>query len=178
MTELRSTVLGMVLKNLWHFTRAYIEHGNSIPLPSYIYIAFAHPRVIHCILEIGDLSALVIRHCVGALVVNKLAADINSRIGPVSDAELAGLSAILGTDNQDVTHLLSHPGTIQFVNMVFLINDMNDSWSQTSPDVLDVVLQTFGILCQALPAQLDAEMRLDLTATLTDVSQGRFEPIL
>ena len=167
----------MVLKNLWHFTRAYIEHGDSFPLPSYIYIAFTHPRVTHCILEKGDFAALVIRHCIGVLVVNKLSTDINSRIGPVSVTELAGLSTILGTDSQDVNHWLSHPGAIQFANMVFLINDIyDDFWSPIS-DVLDVVRQTFSILSRALPAQLGEEMWLDLTDTLMDVAQGRFELI-
>ena len=165
------------MKNLWHFTKMCIERGNSMQLPSYVYVTFIHPGITHRILEKGDFAAHVTRRCIGAFVMIKLAANINSRTVQVSSAELACLSAVLRTGSQDVTHLLSHPGTIQFAIMVFLINDIfDDFWSPTS-DVLDVVLQTFSILSQALPAQLDAEMRLDLTDTLTDVSQGWFEPI-
>ena len=166
------------MKNLWHFTRAYIEHGNSIPLPSYVFTTFTNQSITRRILEKGDIATLVTRRCVGALVVRKLAADLNVRTLPVENVELACLSAILGTDNQDVTHLLSHPGAIQFTNLMFLIHDINDSWGQTSPHVLDMVLQTFRILSQALPAQLDAEMQLDLTDALAEVSRGQFEPIL
>ncbi|KAH9026097.1 hypothetical protein EDB84DRAFT_1440213 [Lactarius hengduanensis] len=102
-------VLDMCLKNLWHFTRAYIKCGNSIPLLSYVYIAFTHPEITRGIHEEGDAAAHVLRRCVEALVINKLATDINTRTLPVNDEELACLSSILGTDGQDVTRLLSHP---------------------------------------------------------------------
>ena len=140
---MHSRVLGTCLTNLWHFTKAYIKRGNSIPLPSYVYIAFTHPKITRRILEKvekDDIAAHVTRRCVGALVVNKLAADINLRILPVNDAELACLSAILGIDSEDVTLLLSHPGGVQFANMVLLVllEDIHDppSWIPTS-DVLD-----------------------------------------
>ncbi len=165
------------LKNLWNFTRAYNDPGNLVPLPSYVSIAFTHTETTPHIREEGDVAAHVIRRCIGALVVNKLVADINARTPPVNDAELACLSAILGTNSQDVTLLLSHPGAIQLANIVFLMLDDiydNPSWSPTS-DVLDVVRQTFGILSQA---QLDAEMRLDPTDTLIEVStRGQCELI-
>jgi len=167
----------MCLKNLWHFTRVYIERGNSIPLPSYIYIAFTHPDINRRIRERYDRAVYVISRCVSALVVNKLAADINARTPPVNDAELACLSAVLGTNSQEVTLFLSHPGAIQFANMLFLASDNiygSSSWSPTS-DVLDMVRQTFDILSTALPAQLDAEMQLDLTDTMMDVSKGQCE---
>ena len=170
--------LDMFLKNPWHFTRTCIECGDSTPFPSYVYITFTHPIITRRVFKESDIAAHVTRRCVGALVVNNLAAHINARALPANDAELACLSAILTTDNQDVTHLLSHPGTIQFTNLMFLIHDINDSWGRTSPHVLDMVLQTFRILSQALPAQLDAEMQLDLTDALAEVSKGQFEPIL
>ncbi len=166
----------MCLKNLWHFTRVYIEHGNSIPLPSYIHIIFTHLEITRRIREQRNDSDHVIGCCVNALVVNKLAADINARTLPVNDAELACLSVILGTNSQDVTLLLSHPGAVQLANMLFLASDdvfFSFFWSPTS-DVLDVVRQTFSIISQA---QLDAEMRLDLTDTLMDVSKGQCELI-
>ncbi|KAN0137306.1 hypothetical protein V8E53_004751 [Lactarius tabidus] len=184
-----SRVLGMFLKNLWNYTRAYIEHGNSKPLPSYIFIALTHPMVTRCIPQRGDTAPVILR-CIEALVVNKVAADINTRT-PVTDASL---SAILGADIQHVTHLLNYPGAIQFVNLLFLVSDdiflvsddmffvsvdiflesdeiYHPQWNSTS-DVLDMVRETFSILSQGLPAQLDAEMRLDLTDSLADISKG------
>jgi len=169
-------VLGMYLKNLWHFTRVCTERGNSIPLPSYIYIAFTHPEITRRIREQPNPAVRVIGCCVRALVINKLAVDINGRTLPVNDAELACISAVLGTNSQDVTLLLGHPGAIQFANMLSLALDdiYGSDWSRTS-DVLDVARQTFSILSRSLPAQLDAEMRLDLTDTLMDVSKGQCE---
>ena len=179
---MHSRVLGMFLKNLWHFAKAYIECGNSVPLPSYIFIAFTHPRITHLISgKGGDIAPQVIRHCFGALVVNKLATGIDARTlqDPVHDAELECLSAILGTDSKDATRLFNHPGAIQFSNMVFLATDDVYNSSRISDlDVLDVVHRTFSIISQALPAQLNAEMHLDLTDTFTDVSKGQFELVL
>ncbi|KAN0137323.1 hypothetical protein V8E53_004768 [Lactarius tabidus] len=173
--EVRTSCLQMCLRGLWYFERA-LNQINSMYLPSCIYISFINPEVTHHIRSHSDPTVHVIGNCVLALVVNMLAADINARILPVKDAELACLSAILGTDSQDVTRWLSYPGAIQFANIFFLIDDIydNNSWSPTS-DVLDVVLQTFSILSRGLlvPAQLDAEMRLDLTETLLEVSKGR-----
>jgi hypothetical protein len=77
-------VLGMFLKNLWNYTRAYIEHGNSIPLPSYIFIALTHPMATRRIFQGGDTAPLVIYVVLEALVVNKVAADINTRTLPVT----------------------------------------------------------------------------------------------
>jgi hypothetical protein len=141
-----------------------------------VFIAFTHPRITRCILEKGDIAALVTRRCVGALVVNKLVADMNAHTLPVNNAELALLSTILGINSQDVTHWLNSPGTIHFANIIFLMDDVygNDSWSPTS-DMLGVVRQTFNILSQSLPAQLDAEMQLDLTDIEIQVSKGQCE---
>lgn len=124
----------------------------------------------------GDIVPHVIRRCVGALVVNKLAADINARTLPVNDAELACLSAILDIDNKDVTYLLFPPGAIQFANMMFLVSDnVYDSLWTSTLDVLDIVRETFSIISQALPAQLGAEMQVDLTDSFLDVLKGRSE---
>ncbi|KAF8263552.1 hypothetical protein EI94DRAFT_1740621 [Lactarius quietus] len=170
----RSRFLGKCLKNLWNFTRKHIERGNSVSLPSYVYIVFTHPGITRCILQKDDFASHVIRRCVGVFVVNKLATDINARIHPVSDAELVCLSSILRTPSRDVTYLLRHSGAIEIVNMVFLMSDAvygPPSWKPTS-DVLDVVQQTFSILSQGLPAQLDAELRLDLIDMMKEVSKG------
>jgi hypothetical protein len=77
------SVLRVWMKNLWDFTRQYNEPGNSVPLPSYVCIAFTNPEMTRRIREQRDLAVRVIGRCVEALVVNKLAADIKSRNVPV-----------------------------------------------------------------------------------------------
>ncbi|KAH9071588.1 hypothetical protein EDB83DRAFT_2364817 [Lactarius deliciosus] len=76
-------------------------------------------RWIRRIREERDPTVRVIGRCVGALVVNKLAADINSRDIPVADDELACLSTILDTETNDVRLCLGRPGTIELVNLDF-----------------------------------------------------------
>ena len=126
-----------------------------------------------------NLAARMIGRCVEALVVNKLAADINSRDVPVSNDELACLSAILGTKSNDVMLLLNHPGAIEFTNMVFLASDDFYSTDGTMPSfALDVVQQTSSALSQALPPEFDAKMRLNQTNTLMNVSDGQCELVL
>ena len=167
----------MVLKNMWYFTRAYIEQGNSVPLPSYIYIAFTHPGVTHCILEKGGPSALVIRRCVGALVVYKLAADIYSREVPVSDAELACLSTILDSESRDVRLCLTEPVTVDLVNAALLAFSHAGSLksNDVSFDARYVLQQTLSILSQALPAQENTEPRPDQMVALSNISDDWFE---
>ena len=60
-----------------------------------------------------------------------------------------------------------------------VLDDIYDdpSWNSAS-NILDVVRQTFDILSQALPDQLDREMPLDLTENLINASKGPFESIL
>jgi len=123
----------------------------------------------------------VIGRCVEALVVNKLAANINSRNVPVSNDELACLSAILGTKSDDVMLLLRHSGAIEFTNMVFL--SLNNFYSFTRevvspPYLLDVVQHTSSALSQALPPELNVEMRLNQTDTLMNFFNGQCELVL
>ena len=170
-------VFGMFLRNLWHFTRLRNESGDSTPLPSYLYVSFSHPGITRFILEKGDITARVIRYCVGALITNNIATDINARTLPVNDAELECLAVILDTTNQDVIKLLSHSGAIQFLNMVCLIENVYEHPSWDPSIAPDIVRRTFDVLTQSLPAQLDAEIQLDLTDTLTEVSEGQFKLI-
>ena len=172
------------MKNLWDFTREYNERGNSVPLPSYVYIAFTNPKMIRWSRHIDkqpDLAVHVIGRCVEALVVNKLAADINSRNVQVSNDELACLSTILGIKSDGVMLLLSHPGAIELTNMVFfaLVDFYSEStYPREFLDVLlDVVQKTFGILSQALPAELNATMR-DQTDALMAVSDGQCQLLI
>ena len=171
--DVRTSRLRLCLRGLWYFGRAFNLLG--IDLPSDIYIAFLNSEMTH-IQSYPDPIVRVIGHCAMSLVVNKLAADIDARKLPINDAELACLSAILKTDSQD---LLSHPGAIQFANMSFLMTEtiLDDLLWPPKSYVPQVVQQTFSILFQALPAQLDAEMRLNLTEKLMNDSKGRSELI-
>ena len=167
----------MFLKNLWHFTRLRFESGDSISLPYYLYVSLAHPGITRFILEKGDITSRVIRYCVGALIIIKLSIDISARTLPINDAELDFLTSILDITNQDVTNLLSHPGAVQFTNMVYFMWDTiyDALFCTPTSHVLDVAQQTFNLLSQAVPAPLNAHMRLDLSETLMDVSNGSFK---
>ena len=164
----------MWMNNLWHFVRYCNEPWGSMPL--YVCIAFANPEMTRRIREERDLVVRVIGRCVEALVVNKVVANLNINV-PTSDNELACLSAILGTERDDVKRLLHNQGTIQFSNMVFLALD--DFYSFTLEPVplyvLDVVQRTFSALSQALPLELNAKMRLNQTDTLMNISNGECE---
>ena len=176
---MQSKVLNMFLKNLWHFTRLRIESGDSIPLPSYLYVFFSHPRVTRFIIWKGDITAHVIRRCFGALIIHKLSVDIRARTLPISDAELECITSILDTTNQDVTNLVGHPGAVQIANMVYFMSDIayDSILFTTTSHVLDVVQQTLRFVSQALPAPLNAHMRLVLTESSLDFSKGRFKLI-
>ena len=167
-------------KNLWHFTRGHSGPGSAAPLPSYLYIAFTNPEMSRRIRMQRDLTIHAIGRCVGALVVNKLSADIKSRNCPVSNDQLACLSAILGTESRDVMLLLSCHGAIEFTNMVFLALD--DSYSSTVGNVpsytLDMVHQTSDALSRVLPPELRAKMPLDQINPMMNLSDGGCELIL
>ena len=166
-----------IILRLWDFTREYNERGTSMPLPSYVYITFASPAVTYRIRKHTGLDVDLIGRCVEALIVNKLAGDINSRNIPVNVNELECLSVILCTKSDDVMLLLRYPGAIEFTNMVFLAWAIigHSSSAGVPSDVLDVVQQTFGILSQAFPVELNARMRLD---TLMNISNGQCELVL
>ena len=174
---MRNKVLGMCLKNLWHFIRVYIEPGDSIPLPPYVYIDFTYPEITRRILAKGDITAHMTRRCVGALVVNKLSADINSGIVPDSDAELACLSSILEFESRDVKTCLTRPGIVELVNIAtFTLGHVDTLKAEDMlPDPSDVLQQTLGILSQALPVQDNDEAHPDQMASLSNISDDRFE---
>ena len=166
--EVRTSCLQVCLKGLWYFERTFNQLGNSSR------VTLTDPEMIDRIHEQHDLTVRVIGRCVGALVVNKLAADIKSRSIPVSNNELACLSAILDTKSHDVMRLLSYPGAIEFTNMVFLALDNFDSASARVPsDVPEVVQETFGILSKALPTDLNVTMPLDQTYARMNVCDGQ-----
>jgi hypothetical protein len=176
----RTICLRMCLKGLWYFGRSSNRLGASAPLPSHIRIAFANPEIADGIPWANDLVAHEIGRCVGALIVNKLAADINLRTNPIRDDELDCLSAILRIKSNDVMLLLCHPGAIEFTNIVFLsMVEIDSSASTRVPsDFPDVVQQTFGILSQTLPAGLNSTMQLDQKGTMMNTSDGQCKPVL
>ncbi len=143
------------MKNPWHFIREYNKLGNSVPLPSYVYITFTNPEMTRRIREERDIAVRMIGRCVEALVINKLVTDINSRNVPVSNDELAYLSAILGTESHDVRLCLSQIGAIELVNLTSLaLGDVSFlRANQMSSDTHSVLQQTLAILFRALPAQ-------------------------
>ena len=169
------------MKNLWSFTREYNERGNSIPLPSYIFIAFTNPEMTRRIHEERDLAVCVIGRCVEALVVNKLADDIKSSMASVGkDDELACLLAVLGTKSDNVELLPCHLDAIKFTKMVFLALDNFYSFTHeiVPSGILNVVQQTFGILSQALPHEWNAIMPPAQTDSPNHISDGQFEHVL
>ena len=170
-------VLHVCMRSLWTVVRASDEPENSTPLPSYVYGAFANPEMTRRIHQDTDLTIGVIGRCVEALVVNKLAADINSRNNahvPVNDDALACLSTILGTKSDDLTLLLRHPGAIELTNMIFLASHdiRGHILKGERVDMLVVVKQTSSSLLRALPPDFSVKME---TETLMNVSDGQFK---
>ena len=162
------------MKKLWNVVRVSNGQGNSAPLPPYIFGAFTHSVMSRRIHKGADFATGVMGRCVGAFVVNKLAADLYSRTDSIRDIELECISTILGTRKDDVILLLRHQGAIELTNMVYFVLANIDEFppANVPSDVLDVVQQTLGVLSRALPAELSATMRLDQTDTLTDDSDG------
>lgn len=176
------TVLYAWMRNLWRFMKESNEPGKSEPLPSYICLAFTNLEMTRRILRksTSGHAVHVIGRCVQALVVNKLAADINARDVPASNVELGCLSAILGTESDNVVLLLRHQGAIELTNIVFLSwanIDSSDSANVPS-DTLNVLHHTFAVLSQALPTELNTAMQLDQTDDLLDVPDGQCELLL
>ena len=165
---------------MWNFTKEGIELGNSVPLPSYVWIAFSNPKMTRWIREQSDPFVQVIGRCVGALVVNKLVAGINSRNVPVSSDELACLSVILGSQSDDLRLCLSQPGTVELVNLASLaLGNMSPlSINKMSPDLRSVFQQTLDILSQTLPAQGNSDLPPDHPVSPTHFSDDYFERIL
>jgi hypothetical protein len=166
------SVLRLWMKKLWSFTKEYDECGNSVLIPPYISMAFINPEMTRRIREERDLAVRVIGRCIEALVVSKLAADIKSRKVPAQ--ALACLSAILGTNGDDVKRLLVHPGAIEFTNMVFLALDDFYSTLETVPSYVlnEIAQETFRFLSLSLPPELNSERRLEEMDSVMKVPDG------
>ena len=176
--RVRTSCLRMCLKGLWYFGRTSNQLENSTLLPSFNF-ALTNPEMIRRIHEKHDLTVRVIGRCVQALVVNKLATDFKSRSITVSDDELVCLSDILGIKSHDAMLLLSHPGAIEFTNIIFLALDHFVCGStRISSDVPDVLQETLGILSRALPADLNIAIPLHQTDTRMNVPEGQYILVL
>src|SRR6266404_7131203 len=177
--ETYGSVLQVHLKNLWGFMREHSERGTSLPLPSYVFVAFTNPAMAHPESRHSDLTSHVMIHCIRALVVNKLVVLVNSRTGLISDEELACLATILHIESGDVDLCLRHPDTIKLVVMASLAFGYLDSEGAIDVplDAHDVLQQTLDIVSQGLPAQEDVEQQLDhsQTAALVGISGDKFK---
>ena len=148
-------VLLMCLKNLWNMVNASMGQMYSMmALPPYIYVTFTNSVMTRPIHEgaDSDFAARVMGRCVGALVVNKLAAN-HSCPDSISDVEKECISTILGIRGDDLMLLLRHKGAIKLTNMIFFaLANIDDSAPARVPsDVLDVARQTFGIISRVPP---------------------------
>ena len=177
--EVRTRCLRMCLKGMWYFGRAFNQLGNSVPLPSYICAAFT-PEMICGIQRQHDLSVRLLGRCVWALVVSKLAANLNSLNNSIKDVELECLSAIFGDEGHSMELLLRRPGAVALSDFISLVFDEVGTWGMDtiSSDVLDVVQKTLPILSRALSAQERAELQLEQTIAIFNGSNGKFGHIL
>ena len=147
--EKRRRRLRVCLKSLWCCGRAYNHPENLEPLPSYVRVFLASPRMTRRIQTEQDFAARVIGRCFGALVAKKLSADIDVRNG---DKRLVYLSAILGIESREVMSLLGRPGAIELASIVSLRLADADSLVDDAmrSDILDVLKQTLHILSEVL----------------------------
>ena len=127
----------------------------------------------------ADLPTGVIGRCVQALVINKLTADINAYNVPVSDEDLACLSAILRTASDEVMLWFWQPGAIELGGIVTLVADIFNSLviKEVPLDVLDVVQDTLDLISQALLAERIVQLKLDQPVSLLRTSNRSFERI-
>ena len=176
--RMRKNRLRVCLNCLWHFGRAYNQLEVSQPLPSYFPNSLI-PEITRRVQTEEDAGVRVIGRCFLALIINKLATDIDSRSDPIRDAELACLSDILNTKSHDVILYFSKPGALALANAIYFIFDKGDTLipgrNTFSSDVLDVVQQTLSILSQALPAQKCAKIQLDEPIAIANGSNEKFE---
>jgi hypothetical protein len=150
----RTRGLQMCLYGLWHWGKAL--HQYSLPFPS-DFFDLAGLEITRHILTERDQTSRVMGRCVEALVINIVARTSDST-GQNNEKTLGLLSAFLGLGNRDVTLWLSRPSAIELMNIVSLaFGDIGSLTAVTVPSyVRGVVLQTFGMLSRALPAEINS----------------------
>jgi hypothetical protein len=184
-SSLKAEICRNILR-VWNFTRDYNKSGNSVPLPPYVLVALTNPEMTCRLRKEGDSTVRLMGHCVEALVVKKLTADINSRNDvkssnvPVSNYELACLSAILDLPGDHVMLLLNHPGAIELTSVFFfsLVNSFEIPLDSVPSYALDMVRRTSSTLFHALPPELNTEVRLNQAETLMNAADGQCKFLL
>jgi hypothetical protein len=179
--ESRRTGLHASLKSLWYCGRAYHRLGNSAPLPYCFREVFASPEMTRLIQNEPDPAARVVGRCFASLIAKKLSSDANARSGAnfrFSDAELASLSAILGSGGTspsgEMMDRLDQPGVISLAYIISFLSGEIDALldSKVPPDVEQIVQETIVILgTEALHAKRNtgAELPRALVAQFREV---------
>jgi hypothetical protein len=175
--KMRKNRLRVCLNCLWHFGRAYNLPESFQPLPAYFSNSLM-PEITPRVRTEVDSGVRVLGRCFEALIVNKLAADIDSRISAIRDTELACLSAILGTKSRDVELYFSRPGAVALANLISFVFVDTSIFSTIPSDSLDVVQQTLGILSQPLSTQESTELKSYQPIAIINASNGNLERIL
>jgi hypothetical protein len=174
--ESRRNGLRASLKSLWYCGRAYHRLGNSVPLPHYVRDVFASPEMTRRIQNEPDPTARLVGRCFASLIAKKLSSNANARSGAnlrFSDAELASLSAILGSGSTS-GESLDRPGVIGLANIISLLSGEIDTLldGKMPPDVEQIIQETVVILrTEALHAKKNtgAELPLALVAQFRGV---------
>jgi hypothetical protein len=130
-----------------------------------------------------NVAARVVGLCVGALIVKKLVAGVQSSTNSylqISDEELSYLSTILGTRNHNMRLCLKWPGALELASLVSLaLGDVGSLPVNALPsDVLDVVQETLDILSQALPVDITVEVPLDWSNVQNNILHGNLDLII
>lgn len=153
--ESRRTGLRASLKSLWYCGRAYHRLGNSAPLPQHVREVFASPEMTRLVQNEPDPTARVIGRCFASLIAKKLSSEANALSGAnfrFSDAELASLSAILGSGGTsargEMVDRLDQPGVVGLANIISLLSGEIDTLldGKVPPDVEQMVQETVVIL--------------------------------
>ncbi|KAH9029493.1 hypothetical protein EDB85DRAFT_1966250 [Lactarius pseudohatsudake] len=154
------------LKYLWHCARAYNQLGAEMPLPSFVRITLASPGITWRIHTARGVSARVTGRCFGALIVNKLVDDFESRTSfssGVYDAELACISSILDTRPGEILRWPQPSAVIKLLNVVSLMSGEIETLITSAPasppgwqpvpapepmpvDMLNIIQQTINII--------------------------------
>ena len=160
--NVRRSSLRMCLRSLWYCAKAYHQPSISTPLTSYFPSTLASPEIIRLIHVEQDPISRATGRCFGALVVAKLAANTRLRADSnlqISDEELTCLSSILGAGIPELERWLSQNYAVELANILSLIFSEIDSFSDTGhSEAPDKIQQTYSILYQTLPAELNAEL--------------------
>ena len=152
--EVRTSHLRMCLKTLWHCAKAY--HQISDLLPSYFALMFARPEIIHHLRTEQDAAVRITGCCFGALVASKLVDALEPPISlgsPIPNADVACISAILGTEHRDDLFSPNQLHLINFRNIVSLMSSEIDTLftSEGIPaDLLVIAQNTLYVIANSL----------------------------